>query len=43
MLADALAETARIRNGYIGTKDAAYRLHETKPLSVSAIPAKDSS
>jgi integrase len=33
MLADALAETARIRNGYIGTKDAAYRSHETKPLA----------
>ena len=33
MLADALAENARIRNGYIDGKAAAYRLHESRPLT----------
>jgi integrase len=33
MLADALAETAKIRSGYIDTKDAAYRFYETRPLT----------
>jgi integrase len=33
MLADALAETAKIRSGYIDTKDAAYRFHEIGPLT----------
>jgi integrase len=33
MLADALAETAKIRSGYIDTKDPAYRFHEIRPLT----------
>jgi hypothetical protein len=33
MLADALAEKSRIRNGYIDGKDAGYRLHESRPLA----------
>ena len=33
MLADAIAETAKIRSGYIDTKDAAYRFYEIRPLT----------
>jgi hypothetical protein len=32
MLADALAEKSRIRNGYIDGKAAGYRLHDSRPL-----------
>ena len=33
MLADALVETAKIRNGYIDGKAASYRSHESRPLT----------